>query len=256
MESPVYPPHVPAEAIEASNCNNPLLPLIRKLESKISLSDEERAAINNLPVKLRQLLPGHDIGREGEKTSQCCFILEGWACRYKRVGEGKRQILSLHIAGDLPDLHSLHIPQMDYNLATITAATVAFIPHRALHDLTLRFPRVAAALWRDTLTDAAIFRQWMTNMGRRDAFDHTAHLFCEVYLRQEAVGLASDLRCPWPLTQRDLADATGLSNVHVNRVVQEMRSSGMITIKRSTLVIHAWVELAQAVEFDATYLHL
>lgn len=240
----------------ASNFSNPLLPLIRKLESITTLSDEERVAIERLPVKVRALSPHQDILRDGDKASQCCLILEGWACRYKVIEDGKRQIFSFHVAGDIPDLHSLHLPLMDHNLATVTAASVALIPHEALHDLTARFASVAATLWRDTLVDAAIFRQWMMGMGRRDAFDHMAHLLCELYLRQEAVGLASDHHCPLPLTQLDLADAMGLSNVHVNRVLQEMRAKGMITLRSSTLVIEAWDELVRAAEFDATYLHL
>ena len=145
---------------------------------------------------------------------------------------------------------------MDHSLATITAATVAFIPHEALHDLTARFPSIAAKFWRETLVDAAIFREWLISMGRREAYGHLAHLFCELYLKQEAVGLAGEHRCPMPITQIDLADATGLSNVHVNRVLQEMRGNGTITLSRNTLVIQAWDDLIRAAEFDATYLHL
>ena len=240
----------------ASNSIHSLQPLIRKLESITTISDEERAAIEGLPVKVRALKPRQDIVRDGDTASQCCVILEGWLCRYKIVSEGKRQIFSFHIAGDIPDLPSLHIPLMDHSLATITAATVAFIPHEALHDLTSRFPSVAAKLWRDTLVDAAIFREWLVCMGRRNAFDHLAHLLCEMYLKQAAVGLAGDHRCPLPMTQVDLADATGMSNVHINRVLQEMRGKGMITLRSNTLVIQAWEELLQAAEFDGTYLHL
>ena len=240
----------------AANVNQPLLPLIRKLESITTLSEEERAAIERLPVKVRTFKPRQDIVRDGDTASQCCVILDGWLCRYKIVGDGKRQIFSFHIAGDTPDLQSLHIPLMDHSLATMTAATAAFIPHEALHDLTARFPSIAAKLWRDTLIDAAIFREWLISMGRREAYDHLAHLFCELYLKQEAVGLAGEHRCPLPITQSDLADATGLSNVHVNRVLQEMRGNGLITLRGNTLVISAWEELIRAAEFNETYLHL
>jgi CRP-like cAMP-binding protein len=145
---------------------------------------------------------------------------------------------------------------MDHSLATMTQAAVAFIPHQAMRDLTYRFPRVAATLWRDTLVDAGIFREWMMSMGRRSAYDHLAHLFCELYLKQEAVGLAGKHRCPLPMTQIDLADALGISNVHTNRVLQEMRGKGLVTLQGNTLVIHAWDELIRASEFDETYLHL
>ena len=239
----------------ASKTDHSLLPLIHKLGSIASLSDAEREAIESLPVTVRALRPHQDIVRDGDTASQCCLVLEGWACRYKIISEGKRQIFSFHIAGDIPDLVSLHIPLMDHSLATMTAATVAFIPHEAMRDLTARYPGIAATLWRETLVDAATFREWLLCMGRRSAFDHMAHLFCELYLKQEAVGLASGYRCPLPITQQDLADATGLSNVHVNRVLQEMRGKGMITLRSNTLVFENWEELLRAAEFDGTYLH-
>lgn len=240
----------------ASNDHHLVQPMIAKLESIATLSEEERQAIERLPVRVQALKADRDIVCDGDTATQCCLILEGWAFRYKILGEGKRQIFSFHIAGDIPDLQSLHIPVMDHSLATMTQAAVAFIPHEAMRDLTDRFPRIAAALWRDTLVDAGIFREWMTCMGRRSAYDHLAHLFCELYLRQEAVGLAGEHHCSLPMTQADLGDATGLSNVHINRVLQEMRGNGLITLRSNTLVILAWDELIRAAEFDETYLHL
>ncbi|GJD93635.1 Crp/Fnr family transcriptional regulator [Methylobacterium iners] len=240
----------------ASTPTHALSPLLRKLESIATLTDEERHAVESLPVKTRMLAPRQDIVRDGDHTSQCCLILDGWACRYKLTGKGQRQIFSFHIGGDIPDLQSLLIPVMDHSLATLTSTTVALIPHADMRELTLRFPNIAAALWRDTLVDGAIFRAWIMCMGQRSAFDHIAHLFCELYLKQEAVGLASEHRCPLPFTQLDLADATGLSNVHVNRVLQEMRRNGLITLRSQTLVVEAWERLVQTSEFDAAYLHL
>jgi len=230
--------------------------LIRKLESIATLSPEELQAILSLPVRTRVLEPRQDIVRDGDKPSQCCLLLDGWACRYKLLSQGRRQIFSFHVPGDIPDLQSLHIGTMDHSLATQTEATVAFIPHESLLDLTARFPSVAAILWRDTLIDAAIFREWMVGMGRKTAYGRIAHLFCEMYLKLQAVGLAGDHRCPLPLTQIDLGDALGLSNVHVNRVLQEMRGKGLITLRGNTLVIEAWDELNRVSEFDPTYLHL
>ncbi|KAB1069876.1 Crp/Fnr family transcriptional regulator [Methylobacterium planeticum] len=230
--------------------------LVRRLDSIATLSDAERQAIESLPARTRVLKPGQDIVRDGDQPSQCCLLLSGWACRYKVVGEGKRQILSFHIPGDIPDLQSLHLHTMDHSLGTLTEATVAFIPHESLRELTVRSPGVGAVLWRETLVDAATFREWMTGMGRRSAYERIAHLFCELYLKLEAVELAGEHRCPWPLTQVDLGDATGLSNVHVNRTLQEMRGQGLITLRGCTLVIQAWDELIRASEFDPTYLHL
>ncbi|HEV2564189.1 MAG TPA: Crp/Fnr family transcriptional regulator [Microvirga sp.] len=230
--------------------------LVRKLESIATLTDEQRQAIESLPVRTYDLRARQDIVRDGDKPSHCCLILEGWACRYKVLGDGRRQILSFHIASDLPDLQSLHVPTMDHGLGTLTKATVAFIPHESLRDLTLQHPSIGALLWRDTLIDAGIFRAWMVSMGRRSAFEQVAHLFCELYLKLQAVGLAEHYRCPLPITQIDLADTLGLTSVHINRVLKEMRGRSLITLRGHTLVIEAWDELLRIAEFDPTYLQL
>lgn len=230
--------------------------LIRKLESIGTLSEEERQAIQSLPMRIHILGARQDIVRDGEQPTQCCLILDGWVCRYKLLSQGKRQILSFHIAGDMPDLQGLHAHTMDYGLSTVKHATVAFIARESLRELTARFPSLATLLWRDTLLDAAVVRAWMTGMGRRTAFERIGHLFCELYLKLRAVGLAGDYRCPLPVTQMDLADALGLTPVHINRVLREMRSRALITLRHQTLVIEAWDDLLQASEFDPTYLYL
>ncbi|GJD52497.1 Anaerobic regulatory protein [Methylobacterium crusticola] len=230
--------------------------LIRKLESIAPLSDEERRAIEGLSIMIRPLKPDQDIVRDYDRPSQCCLMLEGWACRYKLLSQGKRQIFSFHVPGDIPDLQSLHLNVMDHSLCTLTPATVAFIPHHGLHELTARFPRIAAAFWRDTLVDAAIFREWMVGMGRRSAEEAIAHLFCEMYLKLQAVGLAQNHIYRLPITQSDVADALGLTNVHVNRVLKELRTKGLITLMGGTLQVHDWTELTKLCDFDPTYLHL
>ncbi|MCJ2017091.1 Crp/Fnr family transcriptional regulator [Methylobacterium sp. J-030] len=230
--------------------------LIRKLESITTLSDKERQAVRSLPMRIHNLDARQDIVRDGDQPTHCCLILDGWACRYKMLSQGKRQILSFHIAGDIPDLQSLHIHTMDHSLATLTKAVVAFIPHESLRELTACYPGIASIFWRDTLIDAGIFREWLISMGRRSAFEHVAHLFCELYLKLQAVGLAGNFRCPLPITQTDIADALGLTSVHVNRVLQEMRGRTMITLRSQMLVIEAWDELLRVSEFDSTYLQL
>jgi CRP-like cAMP-binding protein len=230
--------------------------LIRKLESIATLSDVERQAIRSLPLRTHVLGARHDIVRDGDKPSHCCLILDGWACRYKLLSQRRRQIFSFHIAGDIPDLQSLHVHTMDHSLATLTKATVAFVPHESMRKLAAQHPNITALLWRDMLIDAANFRAWMIGMGRRSAYEQIAHLFCEMYLKLRSVGLAGDYRCPMPVTQADLADALGLTSVHVNRVLKDMRGQALITLRSSTLVIEAWDELLRASEFDPTYLHL
>ncbi|KQO65387.1 MULTISPECIES: Crp/Fnr family transcriptional regulator [unclassified Methylobacterium] len=229
--------------------------LVRKLETIITVSDLERRAIERLPVTRRQLSAHQDIVRDGDHPKQCCLLLEGWAFRYKLLDEGKRQILSVHIPGDIPDLQSLHLPVMDHSLSTLTACTLAFIPHEAMLDLTRNHPGITAALWRDTLVDAAIFREWMTNIGRRSTLGRITHLFCEIYLKLHGMGLARDFACEMPLTQGDIADAIGVSNVHVNRVLQDLRGQGLLTLQGQRLVIHDWDALTNRAEFDPAYLH-
>lgn len=230
--------------------------LIRKLESIATLSDEERWAIQHLPVRTHNLDARQDVVRDGDQPTHCCLIVDGWTCRYKQLNGGRRQILCFHIPGDILDLQSLHVPTMDHSLATLTKAVVAFIPHESLRELMACFPSIAAAFWRDTLIDAGIFREWLISMGRRSAFEHVAHLFCELYLKLQAVGLATNFQCKLPITQADLADALGLTPVHVNRVLQEMRGRNLITLRGQMLVIQAWDELLRVSEFDPTYLQL
>ncbi|WP_336490590.1 Crp/Fnr family transcriptional regulator [Methylobacterium nigriterrae] len=230
--------------------------LLRKLDSIGRLTAEERQAIESLPVKTRVLDPWQDLVREGNRPSLCGLVLNGWVCRYKMLSMGRRQILSFHIAGDVPDLESLYSEVMDHGIAALTRATVALIPHESLRELIAHFPGLAALLWRDLMADAATYRAWLTGVGRRPAYERMAHLFCELYLRQQAVGLGGEHRCPFPITQIDLSDALGLSNVHVNRVLQEMRGQGLISLRGGTLVIEEWHRLAAVAEFDPAYLHL
>ncbi|TXM64025.1 Crp/Fnr family transcriptional regulator [Methylobacterium sp. WL120] len=230
--------------------------LVRRLERIGRLSNVERHAVESLPTKVQRLRPRQDIVREGDKPEHSCLIVEGWAFRYKLLGGGRRQILSFHVPGDVPDLHSLHIDTMDHGLAALTEATIAFIPHESLFEVTKRFPGLAGILWRETLIDAAIFRQWITGMGQRDAFGRMAHLLCELYCKLEAIGLASEQRCTLPITQGELGDALGLSSVHTNRTLQELRAQGLVTLRSQALSITSWDGLVRAAEFNPAYLQL
>ena len=237
----------------AASCPS-LDPLIRKLESTTSLSDEDRQAIESLPTRSRVLGPRQEIVRDGDRPSQCCIVLDGWLCRTKMLGDGRRQILSFHIPGDVPDLQSLHLPVMDHTLSTITQATVAFVAHDEFRTLVATRPAIAAALWRETLMEAAIFREWITGLGRRDAMERLAHLFCELYRELRAVGIAADHRCDLPITQAELGDALGLSTVHVNRTLQELRARELISLQGRCLHILDWPGLEAVAEFDPAYL--
>ena len=232
------------------------IPLIRRLENAFTLAENERAALLNLPLQVTTLRADQDIVREGDRPTRSCALLEGFACTFKVTREGKRQITAVHIPGDIPDLQSLHLEVLDSSLGTLTPCRVGFIQHEALHELCERQPRIARALWRETLIDASIFREWTVNNGRREAYARIAHILCELMVRLESVGLAKNHSCEIPITQNEFADATGLSNVHVNRVLQELRADDLITLKGSTLKVLDWDQIRQAGQFDPTYLHL
>jgi CRP-like cAMP-binding protein len=164
--------------------------------------------------------------------------------------------VAFNIAGDIPDLQSLHLKVLDTSIATISTCRVGFIQHEALHDICARFPRIAVAFWREALIDAAIFREWVMNVGRREAYQRMAHVLCELLVRLRAVGLVEDHVCDLPITQGEFADALGVTNVHVNRVLQQMRADGLIETTGTQVKVPDWDRLKQVGEFDPTYLHL
>ena len=230
-------------------------PLIRKLESTFDLSEEERQAILSLPVTVHDIKADEDIVHDEDRPSQCCLILKGSAFRYKTFEGGRRQIFSFHIAGDITDLQSLQLSVMDHSVATLERSRVAFITHQDLQTLMLAFPRIGGAFWRDTLIDAAVFRLWMANIGRKDAYGRIAHLLCEMFLRMKAVGLTNEKSFFMPITQTEIADALGLSGIHVNRTLQDLRAVGLITIRKRCVTVEDWDGLQKAGEFHPTYLH-
>jgi CRP-like cAMP-binding protein len=230
--------------------------LLRKLESIATLTAEERRAVASLPATIKIFAANEDIVREGDRPSVVALVVEGFACRYVVVPSGKRQIMSFHIPGDIPDLHSLFIDVMDHSLAALVPTKMALIPHNVMCGLIDDNPRIAHRLWRDTLIDAAIFRQWMVGIGRRSAFARVAHTFCEFVTRMRAVGLTEGNTCELPFTQAMIADALGLSTVHVNRTIQELRIKNLIRLTGGSLTVCDWDGLQQAGEFDPTYLQL
>jgi CRP-like cAMP-binding protein len=235
---------------------SPIGLMIRKLESIFPLSDEERQALESLPVQVSTFKPDQDIVRIGDRPSQSFMILRGFTCVYKLTAEGKRQIVAFHVPGDIPDLQSLHLKVMDNSVATVSPCTLGFIPHEALYDLCNRYPRITAALWRETLVDASIYREWVTNVGRREAYNRIAHVLCELFVRLKVVGLVEDETLDLPITQVEFADAIGVSTVHVNRVLQELRADGLIRSKGTQVSILDWERLKAAGDFDPLYLHL
>ncbi|HVX81838.1 MAG TPA: Crp/Fnr family transcriptional regulator [Devosiaceae bacterium] len=230
--------------------------LRRKLESIGELSESVVRALETLPLRLVRAERGEEVAADGAVSTACCLLIDGYMHRQKILREGGRQILAFHFAGDIPDLQSLHLHRMDHSLIATTACQVAFIPHDPLRQLTHNQPLLGDLLWRDSLIDAAIFRTWIAMMGRQSAVCHLAHTLCELFVRMAAVGLAQDNACRLPLTQEQLADALGLSIVHTNRSLQELRDSGLIRFDGRRLVILDWAGLRHLGQFDPTYLHL
>lgn len=230
--------------------------LIKKLQSITNLSRDDAQALRTLPTALKTLEENADVVREGDRPSQCCILVEGFLCRYIMTPRGTRQITSLHLPGDMPDLQSLHLDVMDHSVGVMARSTVAFVPHVAVRDLAARHPAIANALWRDTLVDAAIFREWVVNLGARSAYQRGAHLMCEVFYKARAVGVSARNSCAFPLTQQELGDAMGISTVHVNRTIQKLRGEKLITLSRDRLTILDLKKLAVAGEFNPNYLHL
>ena len=230
-------------------------PLIRKIESNFDLSLEERQAIESLPVHVRPMKPGSTIVREGDRPSQCCVILAGLACRARVLNNGSRQILSFHLPGDIADLQSWHMDLMDHDLVMLRAGRVAFIPHAAISAVMERHPRVAIALWRDALIDAAITREWLVGVGRKSSYVRVAHLLCELIARARGVDPTAQAIDHLP-TQQEFGDATGLSIVHINRTMRKLRTDRLITTAGRRLNVLDWDGLKQAGQFNQTYLRL
>jgi CRP-like cAMP-binding protein len=230
--------------------------LIRKLETIAVLSNAEKQAIAGIPLRLKSFEEDTDLSREGEAPTECCLVIDGLVCRYKVLGAGQRQIMSLHLPGDIPDLQSLHLGVLDHSLGSLTAGRAAYLPHAAVRDLTDRFPNITAAFWRDTLIDAAVSREWLAGIGRRTAHQRVAHLICEVFVRSRALHLVEERLFELPVTQAELGDALGLSTVHVNRVLQDLRRDDLITWRGKSILVKDWERLSLAGDFDPGYLHL
>ncbi len=233
-----------------------LKPLLQKVEGILTLSNDEIEALNALPARVGEYAKGEVLINEGERPTQSFIILSGVTCMYKHASEGGRQILIFHFPGDFPDLQSLHLNVLDMTVAAVARAKVAFVHHRDIRTLYARYPRVGEALWRVSLVDAAILRERMLNLGQRKAYARIAHFLCEMVIRMKLSAMGEGNTYPLPFTQQEIGDALGLTNIHVNRIVQGLREDKMIDVTRGKLVVLNWKRLQNAADFDTTYLHL
>jgi CRP-like cAMP-binding protein len=220
------------------------------------LHPEERAALEAAFAPRQHAPFGREIVRQGSSPGESTLLVEGLTGRVVTLKDGAEQITALHIPGDFVDLHSFLLRRMDHSVVALTDCTIAAIPHPKLRDLTSRYPHLTRLLWLSTLLDAAIHRQWLAAMGRRDALAQLAHLLCEQYLRHEVVGLAGGNAFDLPLSQAQLANALGRSRATVNGAVQQLRDEGLVVWTGRRVEIPDWTALADLAEFDATYLQL
>ncbi|WP_338830632.1 Crp/Fnr family transcriptional regulator [Bradyrhizobium sp. 27S5] len=207
-----------------------------------------------LPQTIRiqaSLTEDSPIVREGELSTQCCVIMSGFVYRSKVSETGKRQILSFHVAGDMPDLQGLPVKRMDHDLTTLSEAKVGFIKHELLERTLSTRPALAQALWRETLTDSALFRQWIVNLGTRSASGRMAYLLAELRGRLAAMGLVANEQFDFPITQSKLADALGLSVVHVNRVLQAFRTKGILDLRNRVVTLRDFEKVLELGGFDS-----
>ncbi|HEX8448622.1 MAG TPA: Crp/Fnr family transcriptional regulator [Allosphingosinicella sp.] len=230
--------------------------LLLKLRARDLLSGEEEEVLRASVSEIREFPAGRTIVRTGSTLSASTLLVDGIVCRYKDLADGQRQIMELHVAGDFVDLHGFLLKQLDHNVGTMTPVRVASFPHEAIRGITETHPHLGRMLWFSTLLDAAIHREKILSIGRRSALARIAHILCELLVRLRIVGLAEDSGYALPLTQADLADVTGLTSVHVNRMLKKLRDENLLTFRGGTVTIEDWDRLQRVAEFDPTYLHL
>lgn len=234
-----------------------LQPLLRRLAYWASFDAADEEAILSLPHRTKVIERHGYIVRERETTVHSCVLLSGFAVRHKIVAGGARQIVAVHMKGDIVDLQNSFLGVADHGVQVLTESEVAFMPVADVKRLAFERPNVGLAMWMDTLVDGSVFREWIANLGRRDAHTRIAHLFCEFSLRLKVAGLGEATDYELPMTQEQLADCTGLTPVHVNRTLKTLEAENLITRRSSrSIVIGDWKRLAEAGDFDSNYLHL
>ncbi len=251
----VLPPFLKRE-IFVTGTSNPLHLLLRKLQTHSSLDEEDRQAILALPYTLKTLESHSYTIREGDPPEACAVLVSGFAFRQKLTGDGARQIVAVHIPGEPLDFQSLFLDVADHNVQTLTRAEVAFIPRIELQKLARTRPSVAHAILVMILVEASIFREWVLNVGRRDSRARLAHLLCEFAIRLEAQGLADENGYELPMTQEQLADALGLTSVHVNRTIMALEAEGFIDRDKRRVRFPDWRRMRDIGDFNQRYLHL
>lgn len=229
---------------------------LKKLRQRTSISPDEEQAIRGAISETRNLPAGHVLIHCGEQLSHSVLLLEGWMARVKYLQDGARQVTELQLPGDFVDLHGFTLKRLDHDVVALSNCRVALVPHDRIREITERLPRLARIYWFMTNVDAAISRELVLSLGQRSAISRMAHLFCEIYCRLAIIGQARDTGYDFPLTQRDLSECFGLTVVHVNRTLQELRRRGLVELENRQLTIRDRAGLEALAEFDPAYLYL
>jgi CRP-like cAMP-binding protein len=229
---------------------------VKRLASRSILTDEEVDALLALNGQIKQVVTHTDFVRQGQQVDHSCLVVKGLAGRFGQTSDGTRQITCLHIPGDMADLPSVVSPKSGWGLTALTDTTVLRIPHADLRRVAAKHSGIAEAFWRDCVADGSIFSEWVVNVGRRDALSRLAHLFCEIGVRSEQAGQGDRTSYSLPITQSDLGDATGLTSVHVNRMLRELRAQSLVEMRFGTVAIQDWDRLVKAADFDAGFMLL
>ena len=232
-----------------------LLPLAQRWSYYAELSADDVDALMSLPFTRKSFAKENYLVREGQSTRECMLLLSGFAYRQKLVSDGARQIISIHVPTEFVDLQNGLLEVADHSVQSLGPSEVAIVPRDAIMQLCDARPALRTAMWTETLIDASIFREWVVNVGRRDSKARIAHLLCELALRLDKIAAGRDGNYEFPLTQEQLADATGLTAVHVNRTLQTLRKNGLIELNGRSLKLLNWQALRQVGDFDELYLH-
>jgi CRP-like cAMP-binding protein len=219
------------------------------------LDAQDLTRLSQLPIRMERVPRSRLLIREGEQPDNCCLLVSGFACRYKEAATGLRQIVSFHLRGDLLDIQHLLLARADHSVEAITDAEIAWIPKADLLALAWERPGIGKAMWRDCLIDASIFREWVLNVGRRDGKTRIAHMLCEFVARCEAAGLGSAEGFVLPMTQEQIADAVGLTPVHVNRCLRVLDGDRVVVRNGAQFRVIDWARLCAIGDFDPAYLH-
>lgn len=231
--------------------------LTRRLEEYTPLTDADRTELLRLCAQSTRTVQAKlDLISEGDTPRFIYVILDGWACHYRTLENGRRQVVDFAIPGDLCDLNLFILDRMDHSIGAITRLKVAEIGREFLHGVVTNFPNITTAFWWVELVNKSIHREWIVNVGQRSARERVAHLFCEMFLRLESIGLTDGFSCDFPLTQTDIGETTGLTAVHVNRTLQDLRREGLIVLERRRLTIPDLLALQSAGLFNPDYLHI